>query len=199
MWNRCWPMATEPQTLPSQELCRWEPGKWETAYWRPWSAADDPPTPICSSAVLKGTAAVVSSSAPETSGNVSRGHSRFLSPPNRFPRLLCAWISVDLAVASAVFLVSSLAVIFFGTRLAVYGDALASLTGLGRLFVGSILLALATSLPELSTKYIRRAPRPAQSRPGRGQRAGRQHAQHVDLLPCGFIFWRKAVPAARRS
>ena len=44
-----------------------------------------------------------------------------------------------------------MAVIFFGTRLAIYGDALASLTGLGRLFVGSILLALATSLPELST------------------------------------------------
>ena len=58
---------------------------------------------------------------------------------------------MDLAVASAVFLASSVAVIFFGTRLAVYGDALASLTGLGRLFVGSILLALATSLPELST------------------------------------------------
>ena len=58
---------------------------------------------------------------------------------------------MDLAVALAVFLASSVAVIFFGTRLAIYGDALASLTGLGRLFVGSILLALATSLPELST------------------------------------------------
>ena len=58
---------------------------------------------------------------------------------------------MDLAVALAVFLASSVAVIFFGTRLAVYGEALASLTGLGRLFVGSILLALATSLPELST------------------------------------------------
>ena len=58
---------------------------------------------------------------------------------------------MDLAVALAVFLASSVAVIFFGARLAVYGDALASLTGLGRLFVGSILLALATSLPELST------------------------------------------------
>ena len=58
---------------------------------------------------------------------------------------------MDLAVASAVFLASAVAVIFFGTRLAIYGDALASLTGLGRLFVGSILLALATSLPELST------------------------------------------------
>jgi cation:H+ antiporter len=33
----------------------------------------------------------------------------------------------------------------------VYGDALATLTGWGRLFVGSILVALATSLPELAT------------------------------------------------
>ena len=49
-----------------------------------------------------------------------------------------------------MFLTSSVAVIFLGTRLAVYGDALASLTGWGRLFVGSILLALATSLPEVS-------------------------------------------------
>ena len=35
--------------------------------------------------------------------------------------------------------------------LAKYGDALATLTGWGRLFVGSILIALATSLPELAT------------------------------------------------
>ena len=35
-------------------------------------------------------------------------------------------------------------------QLAKYGDALATLTGWGRLFVGSILVALATSLPELS-------------------------------------------------
>ena len=41
--------------------------------------------------------------------------------------------------------------IFFGAKLAVYGDALATLTGWGRLFVGSLLVALATSLPELST------------------------------------------------
>jgi cation:H+ antiporter len=57
---------------------------------------------------------------------------------------------VDLAVASGVFLASAVAVFFLGTRLAVYGDALASLTGWGRLFVGSILLAFATSLPEVS-------------------------------------------------
>ena len=58
---------------------------------------------------------------------------------------------MDLTIALLVFLASSVAVIFFGTRLAIYGDALATLTGLGRLFVGGILVALATSLPELST------------------------------------------------
>jgi cation:H+ antiporter len=60
-------------------------------------------------------------------------------------------MSGDLAIALAVFLVSAGSVIFFGIRLAVYGDALATLTGWGRLFVGSVLVALATSLPELST------------------------------------------------
>lgn len=57
----------------------------------------------------------------------------------------------ELAVPLIIFLLSAGLVIYFGIRLAVYGDALASLTGWGRLFVGSILIALATSLPELST------------------------------------------------
>ncbi len=57
----------------------------------------------------------------------------------------------SLPIAILVFLGSAAAVIFFGVRLAVYGDALATLTGWGRLFVGSILVALATSLPELAT------------------------------------------------
>ncbi|MXZ90709.1 MAG: sodium:calcium antiporter [Chloroflexi bacterium] len=57
---------------------------------------------------------------------------------------------VGLPVAIVVFLASAVAVVFLGTYLARYGDALASLTGLGRLFVGSILVALATSLPEVS-------------------------------------------------
>lgn len=55
-----------------------------------------------------------------------------------------------LAVAIVVFLASGVAVVYLGTYLAKYGDALASLTGWGRLFVGSILVALATSLPEVS-------------------------------------------------
>ena len=57
---------------------------------------------------------------------------------------------VGLAVAVVIFLASAVAVVFLGTYLAKYGDALASLTGWGRLFVGSILVALATSLPEVS-------------------------------------------------
>ena len=57
---------------------------------------------------------------------------------------------VGLAFAVVVFLASAVAVVILGTYLARYGDALASLTGLGRLFVGSILVALATSLPEVS-------------------------------------------------
>ena len=57
----------------------------------------------------------------------------------------------DLTIAILVFLGSAGVVMFCGAKLAVYGDALATLTGWGRLFVGSLLVALATSLPELST------------------------------------------------
>ena len=57
----------------------------------------------------------------------------------------------ELALPVIAFLISAGSVVFFGIRLAIYGDALASLTGWGRLFVGSVLVALATSLPELST------------------------------------------------
>lgn len=60
-------------------------------------------------------------------------------------------MSGELLIAVAVFLASAVAVWIFGTGLSKYGDALAELTGLGRLFIGSILVALATSLPELST------------------------------------------------
>ena len=57
----------------------------------------------------------------------------------------------DLTVALIVFAACAVSVIFCGAKLAVYGDALANLTGWGRLFVGSLLVALATSLPELAT------------------------------------------------
>ena len=59
----------------------------------------------------------------------------------------------ELAIAIVVFLTSAASVIYLGVQLAKYGDALALLTGLGRVFIGSILVALVTSLPELSTNF----------------------------------------------
>lgn len=57
----------------------------------------------------------------------------------------------DLVTAIVVFLASAISTIFLGAQLSRYGDVLATLTGWGRLFVGSILIAMATSLPEVST------------------------------------------------
>jgi cation:H+ antiporter len=50
-----------------------------------------------------------------------------------------------------VFLISALAVIAAGTRLSRDGDAIAEGTGLGGAWIGAILVAGATSLPELAT------------------------------------------------
>ena len=47
------------------------------------------------------------------------------------------------------FLLSAVVVIFAAIKLAQYGDVIAVRTGLGGLFVGTVLLAAATSLPEL--------------------------------------------------
>ncbi|WP_299029817.1 hypothetical protein [uncultured Thermanaerothrix sp.] len=52
-----------------------------------------------------------------------------------------------------VFLVSSGIIVLAAVRLAEYGDAIALRTGLGRLFVGAIFIAAATSLPEVLTTY----------------------------------------------
>ncbi len=51
---------------------------------------------------------------------------------------------VKIAICLAVLLVA-------GTRLAKYGDVIAAKTGLGRVWIGVILLATITSLPELAT------------------------------------------------
>ena len=42
-------------------------------------------------------------------------------------------------------------ILFAGTRLARYGDAIAEKTGLGRIWIGLVLLAAVTSMPELVT------------------------------------------------
>jgi cation:H+ antiporter len=54
-------------------------------------------------------------------------------------------------MAWLVFLLSAVAVIWAGTKLSYHGDRLAAETGLGGLWVGVVLMAGATSLPELFT------------------------------------------------
>ena len=51
------------------------------------------------------------------------------------------------------FLATALVIVFAGTRLARYGDVLGEKTGLGRSWVGVVLLAATTSLPELFTGF----------------------------------------------
>jgi len=49
------------------------------------------------------------------------------------------------------FLLCLVIILFAGTKLARYGDAIAEKTGLGRIWIGLVLLAFITSIPELAT------------------------------------------------
>jgi cation:H+ antiporter len=55
-----------------------------------------------------------------------------------------------LTAAVLIFLGSSVCVIFAGIGLARFGDELAEKTGWGTLWVGTLLVSIATSLPELT-------------------------------------------------
>lgn len=50
-----------------------------------------------------------------------------------------------------VFVGSAAVIVLAGTRLSRYGDEIAELTGLGRLWIGVVLMSTATSLPEVFT------------------------------------------------
>lgn len=49
------------------------------------------------------------------------------------------------------FILCSAAIVYAGTKLSFYGDRIAELTGLGKAWIGLILMAAVTSLPELIT------------------------------------------------
>ena len=51
----------------------------------------------------------------------------------------------------AIFLLSAAVIVYAGTKLSHYGDRIADLTGLGGLWIGVVLMAGATSLPEVFT------------------------------------------------
>lgn len=60
-------------------------------------------------------------------------------------------MSLDLAAALGLFLGAGIIVVFAAINLATAGEVIAARTGWGRMWVGSLLLAGATSLPELIT------------------------------------------------
>ena len=51
----------------------------------------------------------------------------------------------------AIFLLSAAVIVYAGTKLSRYGDEIAKLTGLGGLWIGVVVMAGATSLPEIFT------------------------------------------------
>jgi cation:H+ antiporter len=51
----------------------------------------------------------------------------------------------------AIFFASAAIIVVAGTKLSYYGDRIADLTGMGRLWIGVVLMAVATSLPEVFT------------------------------------------------
>jgi cation:H+ antiporter len=55
----------------------------------------------------------------------------------------------NLYLAVLGFLVCALVIIYSGTKLSFYGDKIAELSGLGRAWIGLVLMASVTSLPEL--------------------------------------------------
>lgn len=54
-------------------------------------------------------------------------------------------------LALGVFALSAAVIVYAGTRLTRYGDQIADITGLGGLWIGVVLMASATSLPEILT------------------------------------------------
>jgi Ca2+/H+ antiporter len=58
---------------------------------------------------------------------------------------------MTLTTLALTFVLSAVVIVAAGTVLARSGDVIAARTGLGGLWVGSVLLALATSLPEITT------------------------------------------------
>ena len=57
----------------------------------------------------------------------------------------------SMGISWLLFLASAAVIVFAGTKLTQYGDRISDLTGLGGLWIGVVLMAGATSLPEIFT------------------------------------------------
>ena len=89
-------------------------------------------------------------------------------------------MTADLPVSIGLFLLASVAIVVAAVNLTAAADVIAARMGLGRLWVGSLLLAGATSLPELATAIA--AALAGLRHAGCGQYVRGQHAQHEQ--PC---------------
>lgn len=58
---------------------------------------------------------------------------------------------MEILISWGVFLMSAAVIVYAGTKLTRYGDQIAEMTGLGGLWIGVVLMASATSLPEILT------------------------------------------------
>ncbi len=106
-------------------------------------------------------------------------------------------MSGDLFQALLIFAASSAIVIYCGIFLAKYGDAIASLMGWGRLWVGTILVAIATSLPEvatITTTVVRDQPELASGTVYGASMANMKTLAWVVLLFGGARFFRQVAP-----
>ena len=98
--------------------------------------------------------------------------------------------------ALLIFAASSVVVIYCGVFLAKYGDAIASLMGWGRLWMGTILVAIATSLPEvatITTTVIRDQPELASGTVYGASMANMKTLAWVVLIFGGARFFRQAA------
>ncbi len=95
-----------------------------------------------------------------------------------------------------LFLLSATVVVLAGTKLSQYGDRIAELTGLGRLWIGVLLMAAATSLPEIFTTMSASLMHAPDLAAGDLFGAGMSNMLTlglIDLLPRGKRVWQQAA------
>ena len=105
-------------------------------------------------------------------------------------------MSSDLIQALVIFAASSVVVVYCGLLLAKYGDALAELMGWGRLWVGTILVAVATSMPEVAsviTAVLRDQPELASGGVYGASMANMKTLAWVVLIFGGMRFFRQVA------
>lgn len=90
-----------------------------------------------------------------------------------------------------IFLISSAVIVFAAIQLAKYGDVIALRTGLGGMFIGLVLLAAATSLPELITSFI--AMREGLPNLAAGNLLGSNMVNMFLLVVLDLIFFRQRI------